>query len=49
MQFENKHVFPVEMEDLIVKHPSVAEVGVFGKPDPLVQELITAVVVLKPG
>ncbi len=47
IKFENKHVYSGEIEDTIATHPDVLEVGVFGQPDPLVQELVTAAVVLK--
>ena len=39
----------MEIEEVIEEHPGVREVGVFGKPDPMVQELITAVVSRKQG
>ncbi|TRY75702.1 hypothetical protein TCAL_12124, partial [Tigriopus californicus] len=49
IKFENKHLYPLEIEKVIIKHPGVDDVAVFGKPDPLHQELITAVVVKAPG
>ncbi len=33
----------------MIKHPDVVEVGVYGIPDPTVQERVAAVVVKKPG
>ncbi|MDA8117343.1 MAG: acyl-CoA synthetase [Actinomycetota bacterium] len=38
-----------EVEEAIYLHPEVAEVAVFGLPDPKWVEAVTAVVVLKPG
>lgn len=49
IKYKNNHLYPIEIEEAIMKHPGVKEVGVFGKPDPHVQELITAVVVKKKG
>lgn len=40
---------PAEIEDCLLTHPSVATVGVVGKPDPLRTEIVKAYVVLKPG
>ncbi len=40
---------PSEIEDCLLTHPSVATVGVVGKPDPLRTEIVKAYVVLKPG
>ena len=37
---------PSEIESLIQEHPAVKESLVFGKKDPKVQELISAVIVL---
>ncbi|MBI5411866.1 acetate--CoA ligase [Candidatus Peregrinibacteria bacterium] len=39
----------VEVESALVSHPSVAEAGVIGKPDPVKGETIKAFVVLKKG
>jgi fatty-acyl-CoA synthase len=38
-----------EVEDVLFKHPSVSEVAVIGLPDPKWIEMVTAVVVLRPG
>ena len=38
---------PIEVENVLMEHPSVAEVGVIGKPDALAGEAIKAFVVLK--
>jgi acetyl-CoA synthetase len=42
-------VGPFEVESALMEHPSVAEVGVIGKPDPVIGELVKAFVALKPG
>ncbi len=48
IKYKNCHLYPKELEDVIMKHPGVIEAGVFGKPDPAVQELVTAAVVKRP-
>ncbi|WP_299023816.1 AMP-binding protein [uncultured Sulfitobacter sp.] len=40
---------PAEIEDCLLTHPSVATVGVVGKPDALRTEIVKAYVVLKEG
>ena len=45
IKYKNYHLYPLEIETVICKHPSVVEAGVFGRPEPSVQELVTAVVV----
>ncbi len=40
---------PFEVESALMEHPAVAEVGVIGKPDPMVGEVVKAFVALKPG
>jgi len=47
IKYKNCHLYPIEIEDIIQKHPDVIEVGVFGLPEPTVQELVTALVVKK--
>ncbi|MDO5553399.1 MAG: AMP-binding protein [Planctomycetia bacterium] len=42
-------VGPVEIENIVVEHPQVAECSVFGVPDPLRGQAIKAVVVLAPN
>jgi acetyl-CoA synthetase len=42
-------VGPFEVESALLEHPAVAEVGVIGKPDPVIGELVKAFVALKPG
>ncbi|CAF3222545.1 unnamed protein product [Rotaria sp. Silwood2] len=43
------NIYPLEIERAIYEHPSVAEVYVFGIPDPLIDEVVCAFVALKPG
>ncbi len=40
---------PFEVESALMEHPSVAEAGVIGKPDPVIGEVVKAFVTLKPG
>jgi acetyl-CoA synthetase len=40
---------PFEVESVLMEHPSVAEAGVIGKPDPVAMEIIKAFVSLKTG
>jgi len=40
---------PFEVESVLMEHPSVAEVGVIGKPDPVAGETVKAFVALKTG
>ena len=40
---------PFEVESALMEHPAVAEVGVIGKPDPVIGETVKAFVALKPG
>ncbi len=42
-------VGPFEVESVLMEHPSVAEAGVIGKPDPLIGEIVKAFISLKPG
>ncbi len=44
-----ENVSPVEVEDVLLQHPAVAEAGVVGIPDPIYGEEIKAFVVIKPG
>ena len=39
---------PFEVESALLEHPSVAEAGVVGKPDPVVGEIVKAFVVVRP-
>ena len=49
IKYKNCHLYPLEIENVICKHPEVVEAGVFGRPDDTVQELVTAAVVKVPG
>jgi 2-aminobenzoate-CoA ligase len=42
-------VTPVEVENVLVQHPAIAEACVVGAPDPLRQEVVAAFVALRPG
>jgi 2-aminobenzoate-CoA ligase len=42
-------VAPVEVEEVLSKHPAVREVGVVGAPDPIRQEVVMAFVALREG
>ena len=42
-------VGPFEVESALIEHPSVAEAGVIGKPDPVAMEIVKAFVSLHEG
>jgi 2-aminobenzoate-CoA ligase len=42
-------VAPVEVEEVLARHPAVREVAVVGAPDPIRQEVVTAFVAVNPG
>jgi long-chain acyl-CoA synthetase len=44
-----ENIYPREIDELLYKHPSVAEAAAFGVPDPLYGEEVAAFVVLKEG
>jgi len=44
-----ENVYPAEIERVLLTHPSVAEAGVIGRPDPKWQEVPAAYVVLRAG
>ncbi len=44
-----ENVYPAEVESVLYRHPSVAEVAVIGAPDARWGERVVAVVALKPG
>ena len=43
------NVYPVEVEDVLFRHPKVADAAVIGVPDPYQGESVLAVIVLRPG
>lgn len=43
------NAYPAEIENLMLRHPRVAEVAVIGVPDPRLGEVAKAFVVLRPG
>jgi long-chain acyl-CoA synthetase len=43
------NVYPAEVEEVLMEHPDVLEVGVVGVPHPHTGEAVKAFVVLKPG
>ena len=43
------NIYPREVEEVLLRHHSVAEVSVIGRPDPEWGEVAVAYVVLKPG
>ena len=49
IKYKNYHLYPLEIENIINSHPEVLEAAVFGKPDPTVQEYVTAAVVKNPN
>ncbi|WP_047151309.1 class I adenylate-forming enzyme family protein [Aneurinibacillus tyrosinisolvens] len=44
-----ENIYPVEIEDVLIRHPSVADVAVIGIPDPKYIESVCAVIVPKKG
>lgn len=44
-----ENIYPSEIEDLLLRHPSISEAAVIGIPDPVFTEAVCAVVVPKPG
>ena len=49
IKVKGSQVSPTELEDLILRHPAVADVAVIGVPDDYAGELPRAYVVKKPG
>ena len=49
IKYKNYHLYPNELEALILSHEAVEDVAVFGKPEASVQELVTALVVRREG
>ena len=48
IKYNNMHVAPMEIENLLQEHEAVIDCVVYGTKDPNVQELISAVVVKNP-
>jgi len=44
-----ENIFPVEVEEVIQRHPKVKDVGVIGTPDERLGEIVTAVIEAEPG
>ena len=42
-------IYPTEVENVIIQHPAIADVAVFGVPDERKSEIVVAAVVLKPN
>ncbi|MBP1608501.1 MAG: AMP-dependent CoA ligase/synthetase [Acidobacteria bacterium] len=44
-----ENIYPAEIEDLLLRHPKIQDVGVIGYPDKIWGEAVKAVVVVAPG
>ncbi len=44
-----ENIYPREVEEVLYRHPAVAEAAIIGMPDPVMQQEIHGFVVLKPG
>jgi len=49
IRYKNNYISPTELETILMRHPSVADCIVYGVLDETYQELVAAVVVLRPG
>ena len=47
IKYKNFHLYPNELEEILMGHDAVEDAAVFGKPEASVQELVTALVVKK--
>ena len=48
IKYQNCHISPKEIEEVALTHSGVADVGIYGRPDPIVQELVCAAIVKSP-
>lgn len=44
-----ENIYPVEVENLLMRHEAVSNVAVFGAPDDFWGEIVAAAIILKPG
>ena len=45
IKYQGDHIYPEEIQNVIKRlYPQIVEVGVYGKPDPLDQELVSAII-----
>ena len=44
-----ENIFPVEIEDFLMGHPNIQDVGVIGTPSLRLGEIVTAIIQVKPG
>jgi long-chain acyl-CoA synthetase len=44
-----ENIYPAEVEDALQSHPDVARAAIIGTPDPVWSQIVTAIVVLRPG
>lgn len=49
IKYKNYHLYPNELEEMLLCHEDVEDAAVFGRPEPAVQELVTALVVRREG
>jgi acyl-coenzyme A synthetase/AMP-(fatty) acid ligase len=49
IKYKNFHLYPNELEELLLANEAVEDAAVFGRPEPMVQELVTALVVRRRG